>query len=245
MKVIALANHKGGVAKTTSAINIGAALAELGSKVLLIDLDAQANLSQSLGFEEHEPNVYGALSGEYELQPVEVKENLFLIPSTLDLSGAEVELGNDPTGSQFVLKDLLDKVKGFNYVIIDCPPALGLLTANALTCADKVLIPLEPEYLAIRGLGKLNSVIDKIKKRLNPKLEIAGIIITKFKKNLVLHKDITEMASENYTVFETKIGVNVALAEAPTQGVDIFRYDKNSQGAKDYMALTKEIIKKL
>ena len=245
-KVISISNHKGGVGKTTSALNIGAGLNKLGKKVLLIDLDPQANLSQSLGIIEHEKNIYGAIRGEYKLQPINIIKGLDLIPSTLDLSGAEVELSGE-AGREYILKELIDPIKKqYDYVIIDSPPSLGLLTINSFTASDEVLIPLQAQYLAIQGLTKLVEVIDKIKKRLNKSLKVGGVFITQYDNRQVLNRDVVTTIKSHFKneVFKTKIRDNVALAEAPTQGVDIFRYQPKSKGAEDYLALCREIVKK-
>lgn len=245
-KVISISNHKGGVGKTTSALNIGAGLNKLGKKVLLIDLDPQANLSQSLGIIEHEKNIYGAIRGEYKLQPINIIKGLDLIPSTLDLSGAEVELSGE-AGREYILKELIDPIKKqYDYVIIDSPPSLGLLTINSFTASDEVLIPLQAQYLAIQGLTKLVEVIDKIKKRLNKSLKVGGVFITQYDNRKVLNRDVVTTIKSHFKneVFKTKIRDNVALAEAPTQGVDIFRYQPKSKGAEDYLALCREIVKK-
>lgn len=245
-KIISISNHKGGVGKTTSALNIGAGLNKLGKKVLLIDLDPQANLSQSLGIIEHEKNIYGAIRGEYKLQPINIIKGLDLIPSTLDLSGAEVELSGE-AGREYILKELIDPIKKqYDYVIIDSPPSLGLLTINSFTASDEVLIPLQAQYLAIQGLTKLVEVIDKIKKRLNKSLKVGGVFITQYDNRKVLNRDVVTTIKSHFKneVFKTKIRDNVALAEAPTQGVDIFRYQPKSKGAEDYLALCREIVKK-
>ena len=245
-KVISISNHKGGVGKTTSALNIGAGLNKLGKKVLLIDLDPQANLSQSLGIIEHEKNIYGAIRGEYKLQPINIIKGLDLIPATLDLSGAEVELSGE-AGREYILKELIDPIKKqYDYVIIDSPPSLGLLTINSFTASDEVLIPLQAQYLAIQGLTKLVEVIDKIKKRLNKSLKVGGVFITQYDNRKVLNRDVVTTIKSHFKneVFKTKIRDNVALAEAPTQGVDIFRYQPKSKGAEDYLALCREIVKK-
>ena len=244
-KVISISNHKGGVGKTTSAINIGAGLNRLGKKVLLIDLDPQANLSQSLGLINQDKNIYGAIRGEYKLQPVEVLKGLDVIPSTLDLSGAEVELSGE-AGREYILKELIDPIKKhYDYVIIDSPPSLGLLTINSFTASDEIYIPLQAQYLAIQGLTKLVEVIDKIKKRLNKGLKIGGVFITQYDSRKKLNRDVVDTIKGHFKndVFKTMIRDNVALAEAPTQGTDIFRYQIKSKGAEDYLALCKEIIK--
>ncbi len=245
-KVISISNHKGGVGKTTSAINIGAGLNKLGKKVLLIDLDPQANLSQSLGLINQDKNIYGAIRGEYKLQPVEVLKGLSVVPSTLDLSGAEVELSGE-AGREYILKELIDPIKKqYDYVIIDSPPSLGLLTINSFTASDEVFIPLQAQYLALQGLTKLVEVIEKIKKRLNKGLKIGGVFITQYDSRKILNRDVVDTIKGHFKndVFKTMIRDNVALAEAPTQGTDIFRYQAKSKGAEDYLALCKEIIKK-
>lgn len=244
-KVISLSNHKGGVGKTTSTINIGAGLNKLKKKVLLIDLDPQANLSQSLGIMEPERTIYGALKGEYELEPLETIPGLDLIPSTLDLSGAEVELSGE-AGREYILKELIDPLRGsYDYILIDSPPSLGLLTINAFTASDEVYIPLQAQYLALQGLTKLIEVIDKIKRRLNKELNLGGVFITQYDRRKVLNRDVVETIKSHYKekLFKTAIRDNIALAEAPTQGLDIFRYNPKSYGAEDYLSLCKEITK--
>ena len=244
-KVISISNHKGGVGKTTSAINIGAGLNNLGKKVLLIDLDPQANLSQSLGLIDEEVNIYGALRGEYNLQPIEIAKGLDVIPSTLDLSGAEIEMSGE-AGREYILRELIDPIRGsYDYIIIDSPPSLGLLTLNSFVASDIVLIPLQAQYLALQGVAKLTEVIDKIKKRLNKKLRIGGVFITQYDHRKVLNRDVVETIEAHFKekVFKTKVRDNIALAEAPTLGVDIFRYSPKSYGAEDYLNLSKEIHK--
>lgn len=245
-KVLSISNHKGGVGKTTSAINIGAGLNILGKKVLLIDLDPQANLSQSLGLINQEKTIYGALKGEYKLQPVSVLEGLDVIPSTLDLSGAEIELSSEP-GREYILKELIDNVRSsYDYIIIDSPPSLGLLTINSFTAADEIIIPLQAQFLAMQGLAKLVEVVEKIKSRLNKGLKIGGVFITQYDGRKVLNRDVVETINAHFKneVFKTKIRDNIALAEAPAQAMDIFRYNAKSNGAEDYMDLAKEIIKR-
>ena len=250
-KIIAISNHKGGVGKTTSVLNIGAGLNKQGKKVLLIDLDAQANLSQSLGIEGAEKNIYGAIRGLYPLKEsiISISElkGLDVIPSTLDLSGAEIELSSE-TGREYILKDLIEPLRDhYDYIIIDCPPSLSLLTINALTVADEVLIPLQAQYLALQGLTKLMEIIEKIQKRLNKELTLGGVFITQYDKRKILNRDIVEAISSHFKgkVFEAKIRDNVALAEAPSSKQDIFRYDPKCNGAEDYLELSQEIIKKL
>lgn len=247
-KVIAISNHKGGVGKTTSTVNIGAGLSinNIGNKskqVLLIDLDPQSNLTQSLGVTP-EATIYGALHGEYPLTPIEITSKLHLIASTLDLSGAEIELSGE-AGREFLLRDLIEPLKKcYDYILIDCPPSLGLLTLNALTASDEVYIPLQTQYLALQGLTKLVEIVDKVKKRLNKKLIVGGVILTQFDSRKVLDRDVAGSVHEHFKdkVFKTKIRNNVSLAEAPSVGKDIFRYSPKSVGAEDYAALCLEII---
>jgi len=244
-RVISLSNHKGGVGKTTSAINIGAALNKLGKKVLLIDLDPQANLSQSLGVIEPERNIYRAIRGDYPLEPIEVIKGLDLIASTLDLSGAEIEIAAE-AGREYILKELIEPLRGsYDFIIIDSPPSLGLLTLNAFVASNLVFIPIQAQYLALQGVAKLVEVIDKIQKRLNKELQIGGVFITQYDQRKVLNRDVAATIEGYFKdkLFKTKLRDNIALAEAPTQGVDIFRYQPKSKGAEDYLALCKEIIK--
>ncbi|MBQ3690036.1 MAG: ParA family protein [Bacteroidales bacterium] len=244
--IIAVSNHKGGVGKTTSVVNIGAGLALIGYKVLLIDMDPQANMTQSFGINKAKVSVYEVLKGEAEVETVEVFENLEILPSTLDLSGAEMELINE-AGREYILAEAINDVaKKYDYVFIDCPPSLGLLTINALTAANEVYIPLQAHYLAIKGLTKIIEVIGKVKKRLNKKIEITGVFVTQFDKRKVLHRDVVDTIYTYFQekLFDTKIRENIALAEAPSQGMDIFHYDAQSKGAEDYKKLCKEIIER-
>ena len=245
-KVISISNHKGGVGKTTSAINIGAGLNKLGKTVLLIDLDPQANLSQSLGLIDQEKNIYGAIRGEYKLQPIQILKGLDIIPSTLDLSGAEIELSGE-AGREYILRELIEPLRrSYDYILIDSPPSLGLLTINSFTASDEVFIPLQAQYLALQGLTKLMEVIDKIKKRLNKNLKVGGVVITQYDKRKVLNRDVVDTIKKHFKagVFKTKVRDNIALAEAPARGLDIFRYDSKSYGAEDYLSLSKEILKR-
>ena len=245
-KVITISNHKGGVGKTTSTINIGAGLNKLGKKVLLIDLDPQANLSQSLGILEPTSTIYGVIKGKYKPEPIEILKRLYLIPSTLDLSGAEVELFNEP-GKEFILREVLEPLReDYDYIIIDSPPSLGLLTINALTATDEVLIPIQAEYLALQGLSKLLDILEKIKNRLNKKLRIGGVFINQYDNRKVLNRNVVASIEAHFKdeIFKTRIRDNIALAEAPAKSLDIFRYQPKSYGAEDYLALSKEILKR-
>jgi chromosome partitioning protein len=245
-KVISISNHKGGVGKTTSAINIGAGLNLLKQKVLLIDLDPQANLTQSLGLTNQDKNIYRALRGEHKLEPITILKGLDVIPSTLDLSGAEIELSSEP-GREYILKELIEPLRSsYDFIIIDSPPSLGLLTINSFTASDEILIPLQAQFLALQGLAKLVEVVDKIKGRLNKGLKLGGVFITQYDSRKVLNRDVVETIKTHFKdqVFNTKIRDNIALAEAPAQGLDIFRYNNKSYGAEDYLALSKELLKR-
>ncbi len=210
------------------------------------DLDPQANLSLSDRIKNPTHTIYGVMKDEYELKTaiVEINDLLSVIPSSLDLSGAEIELSSE-AGREVILRELLEPIKSqYDYIIVDCPPSLGLLTINALTAAQKVLIPLQAQFLALQGLTKLTEVIAKIQKRLNKDLSIGGVFITQYDHRKVLNRDVSKAIKDFFQehVFETKIRDNVALAEAPGSGVDIFRYNSKSYGAKDYLELCREIV---
>lgn len=242
--VVSLLNHKGGVGKTTSAINIGAGLVELGKRILLIDLDPQANLTISLGIPRQKFTIYEAMRGEAELVPYTHKPNLDVITSSLDLSGAEMELINE-AGREFILRELISQVEDdYDFILIDCPPSLGLLTLNALTSSRFVLIPLQTEFLAVQGLAKIKQVIDKVKFRLNKQVEMAGVIATMYDSRRVLNRDVVEIIHKYFgdKVFGTYIRDNIALAEAPAQRKDIFDYNPKSPGAEDYLSLSREFL---
>lgn len=245
--IISLLNHKGGVGKTTSAINIGAALVQFKKRVLLVDLDPQANLTISLGIPRQKISIYQNIRGEAELTPYTVKPGLDVVTSNLDLSGAEMELINE-AGREFILRELFEPVShDYDYIIIDCPPSLGLLTLNALTASHSVMIPMQAEFLAMQGIVKIKQVTDKVRFRLNKKLQIGGVIATMYDQRKVLNRDIVETIEGFFgdKVFKTRIRNNVALAEAPSEGKDIFDYSPSSNGAKDYLALAKEIITRI
>jgi len=242
-KIITLSNHKGGVGKTTSTVNLGAALNRAGKRVLLVDLDPQANLTQSLGLAGTEPTIYDALRATKPLTAVPVLEGFDVVPSTLDLSGAEIELSAE-TGREYVLKELLDAQRqSYDFILIDSPPSLGLLTLNALTASDEILIPLQAQYLATQGLSKLLEIVEKIQRRLNKSLSVGGVFLTQYDGRKILNRNVAEALEGHFKgrIFATRIRDNVALAEAPTQGVDIFRYDPKSYGADDYNRLSQEV----
>ena len=244
-KIIAVLNHKGGVGKTTTTINLAAALQQKKKRVLAIDMDGQANLTESFGLSiEEEQTVYGAMKGKYPLPLVETAGG---VTSCLDLSAAEAELINEP-GRELILNGLIGKLlenRKFDYILIDCPPSLGLLTLNALTAADYLIIPVQAQFLAMRGMAKIMNVIATVQERLNPKLAIGGIVITQFDKRKTLNKSVAELVKDSFCekVFKTVIRDNVSLAEAPIKGKNIFEYSRNSNGAKDYMALAQEVLK--
>ena len=245
--IITLSNHKGGVGKTTSSINIGAGLNKLGKRVLLIDFDPQANLSQSLGIVDAEFTIYGAMRGFYKIAPFTILPGLDIVPSTIDLSGAEVEMIGEP-GREYILKETIEPVKNkYDFIIIDSPPSLGLLTINCFTASDEVIIPLQAQFLALQGLVELVEVIKKIQIKLNTNLSLGGVFITQYDNRKILNKNVSETIVDHFKdqVFKTKIRDNIALAEAPSKALDIFRYNSKSYGAIDYLALAKEVIKRI
>ena len=246
MTTIALINQKGGVGKTTSTINLGAGLAMLGKSVLLVDLDPQAHLTYGLGIEAHELDctVYEVLRGEVTAQEAILKrDQLEVLPSSLSLSAAEMELSGT-AGREFLLKEALEGLPPRDFVLLDCPPSLGLLTLNALTAAQEVFIPLQTEFLALQGMSKLMDTINVVRKRLNPGLTISGIIGTQFDSRKNLNKEVVDKIREYFSdkVFSTLIHDNVALAEAPSYGQTIFEYRPTCRGAQDYLALCREAV---
>ncbi len=238
---ISIANFKGGVGKTTSSINVGACLAIKGKKTLLIDLDPQYNLTQSLGINDPQESVYDALLGKSNLPILSIKDNLDLVPSSLELSKAEFEMAS-VFKREFVLSTLLEEVKDkYDFIIIDCPPALGVLTINSFVASEYIIIPVEAEYLSLKGYSILSEAISKIG------LEIDKVFITKYDSRKVLNRDVLESIKNSLgnKVFNTLIRDNISLAEAPTSGLDIFSYEPNCNGAVDYESLTNEIIQLL
>lgn len=246
MPTIALINQKGGVGKTTSTINLGAGLAMLGKAVLLVDLDPQSHLTYGLGIQAHELDytVYEVLKGEVAAQEVILKrDRLEVLPSSLNLSAAEVELSG-MAGREFLLKEALADLPPHDFVLLDCPPSLGLLTLNALTAAQEVYIPLQTEFLALQGVSKLIDTVNVVKKRLNPGLTITGIIGTLYDGRKNLNREVVEKIREYFSdrLFDTLIHDNVALAEAPSFGQTIFEYRPDCRGAQDYLALSQEAV---
>ncbi|MGL4520712.1 MAG: ParA family protein [Phocaeicola sp.] len=246
-QIIAILNHKGGVGKTTTTINLAAALKLKGKRVLVIDLDGQANLTESLGVSiEEECTIYGALKGEYPLPLQRTDGGLTLVPSCLDLSAAESELINEP-GREMILKHLIAKhpeTKEYDFILIDCPPSLGLLTLNALTASNQLIIPVQAQFLAMRGMAKIMNIIGIVKERLNPELHIGGIVITQFDQRKTLNRSVSDIIKDSFCdkMFKTIIRDNVALAEAPINGKSIFDYNSKANGAKDYLALAEEVL---
>ena len=246
-KIISIANHKGGVGKTTTTVNLSAGLNRKSKKILCIDLDPQANLTQSVGVKDYEYSIYDSLTQNSDLIPIEIRKGFDIIPSHIDLSGAEIELINEP-GREYILKGLIDKIKvNYDFIFIDCPPSLGLLTVNAFVASDRLLIPLQAEFLATQGLAKLLEVIEKVKERINPEFDLGGVIITQYNERLVLNRDISWSVKHHFgnKLFKSTIRKNVSLAEAPMTGMDIFNYNANSIGAHDYGKLVQEFLKRI
>ncbi|MCR4321672.1 MAG: AAA family ATPase [Candidatus Brocadiaceae bacterium] len=250
MRSIALLNQKGGVGKTTTTANLGACLAMLGKKVLVIDMDPQANLSVHLGVDIHKLkySIYNIITGDSKPEDVILNtkiQGLDIIPSNIDLSGAEIELVG-VVGRETVLREYLGNVLDrYDYVLIDCPPSLGLLTLNVLTLAREIFIPLQTEFFALQGVSKLLDTHEVVRKRLNKNLEITGIIFCMYTSRTRLCKEVIEKVKEHFAkdqVFDTVIRKNVKLSESPSHGKPIISYAPSSHGSEDYMSLAKEVV---
>mgnify|MGYP003418141688 FL=1 len=250
-KIISLANQKGGVGKTTTSINLAAALAKLGKRVLLVDADPQANTSSGLGIniQELDNTVYECLINGIDpntaILPTNV-ENLYMIPSHIDLVGAEIEMLN-LEHRENILKHVLSPLKAdYDYILIDCSPSLGLITINALTASDSIIIPVQCEFFALEGIAKLLNTIKIIKSNLNPTLRIEGFLLTMYDARLRLSAQVHDEVRRHFgdLVFNTVIARNVRLSEAPSHGMSVLEYDRNSKGAKNYTNLAKELIKR-
>ena len=251
MKKISVINEKGGVGKTTTTINLAAALAEKGKKVLVIDMDPQGNMSSGLGVDKNEveKTVYDLIIGNIGIEECiyeEVIENLDVLPSNIDLSAAEIELiGVD--NKEYILRDEVNKVKEkYDFIIIDCPPALSMLTINAMTTSDSVLVPIQCEYYALEGLSQLIHTIELVQERLNPELEIEGVVFTMYDARTNLSLQVVENVKDNLNqnIYKTIIPRNVRLAEAPSYGMPINLYDPKSKGTESYLLLAEEVINK-
>jgi len=246
-KIFCITNQKGGVGKTTTAVNLGAGLSHRGKKILLVDLDPQGSLTSALGLKKRnfEFTVYDWLKGNTAFHQVAISHNgLHIVPASISLSGADIELSAIP-GRELLLREGLQKVcQQFDGILIDCPPSLGLLTLNALTAADGIIVPIQAEYLALEGVRFLLETIEIVKKRLNRDLEIAGVIITMYDSRQILQREVMETIRGHFNnkVFNTLIRKNVVLAEAPGFGQDVFAYKPDSPGANDYGQLCREMI---
>ena len=250
-RIIAVSNQKGGVGKTTTSINLSSCLAALGKKVLSIDMDPQGNMSSGLGIDKNEVEytIYDMILGEVDIETVICKdaiENLDVLPANVDLSAAEIELIG-VEDKEYIVHNQVEKIRNdYDYIIIDCPPSLNTLTINAMTTADTVLVPIQCEYYALEGLSQLIHTIDLVKQRLNPILEIGGVVFTMYDARTNLSLQVVENVKDNLhqTIYKTIIPRNIRLAEAPSHGLPINLYDPKSAGAESYMLLAEEVINK-
>jgi len=248
-RIIAIANQKGGVGKTTTAINLSACLAEAGQKVLAVDFDPQGNATSGLGFEKGylDKTVYEMMIGEIRIQDClirDVQENLDVLPSDVNLAGAEIELLDVPKKESILKKELEKIQEEYDFIIVDCPPSLSLLTINALVAADTVIVPIQCEYYALEGLSQILQTVDLVKKKLNPKLELEGVVFTMYDARTNLSLEVVENVKHhlNRSIYKTIIPRNVRLAEAPSHGMPINLYDSRSTGAESYRMLAAEVI---
>ncbi len=247
-RTIAFLNQKGGVGKSTAVTNVGAGLALAGRRVVVVDLDPQAHLTYGLGIAAHELEVtiHDVLRGDQGANRALLSRGDFrLIPSCLDLSGAELELASIP-GRELLLKEALSAIQDVDFVLLDCPPSLGLLTLNALTASREVFIPFQAEYLALQGMSRLVQTIDIVRRRLNPTLEITGVVATRYDRRKNLNREVVEKVADHFgpRLFATRIRDAIAIAEAPGFGKTIFEYRPGSSGADDYRSLCSEILER-
>lgn len=251
-RIIAIANQKGGVGKTTTAINLAACLAEAGKKILLIDCDPQGNATSGLGIDKNhlENSIYEVLLDEcgirQAMQAVDGVENLTVLPSNVNLAGAEVEL-LEVEDKEYILSNTVDYIRDdYDYILIDCPPSLNILTVNAMTTADSVLVPIQCEYYALEGISQLIHTVELVQERLNPDLTIDGVVFTMYDARTNLSADVVASVRENLNtkVYNTIIPRNVRLAEAPSHGLPIHLYDSRSSGAESYRNLAREVIER-
>jgi chromosome partitioning protein len=247
--ILAIANQKGGVGKTTTAINLGAGLGALERRVLLVDSDPQGNATRGLGIKAAAPHLYHALSGEVPISAAIRPSgfpNLDLVPAQRDLVGIEVELVGESGWEQRLKGVLAEVADRYDTILLDCPPSLGHLTVNALTAADGILVPLQCEYFALEGISELLATVERIQRSLNPALQIAGILLTMYDDRTNLSKDVAEEIRSHFAdkVYETVVPRNIRLAEAPSHGLPIFQYDIKSRGAVAYLALAREFLRR-